>query len=121
MHVLILTLAGAGWPPLPERTSRPGCGLGEPSTTLLVSEWAVLSTVESPPGHATSGTDREGRPHQPARQSIVQVDTAVRDIQVVSESGLVPSPTEVSEVRRDRGNAVRSTGKMSPRRPRMCC
>ena len=40
------------------------------------------------------------RPHQPARRSI---DTAVRDIQIVLESGLVPSPTEVSEVRRDMG------------------
>ena len=36
------------------------------------------------------------RPHQPARRSIAQVDTAVRDIQIVLESGLVPSPTEVS-------------------------
>ena len=48
--------------------------------------------------------ERAGRrPHQPARRSIEQVDTAVRDIQIVSESGLVPSPTEVSEVRRDMG------------------
>ena len=48
--------------------------------------------------------DRAGRrPHQPARRSIEQVDTAVRDIQIVSESGLVLSPTEVSEVRRDMG------------------
>ena len=42
-------------------------------------------------------------PHEPARRPIAQVDTAVRDIQIVLESGLVPSPTEVSEVRRDMG------------------
>ena len=49
------------------------------------------------------------RPHQPARRSIAQVDTAVRDIRIVSESGLVPSPTKVSEVRRDMGQ-MRPTG-----------
>ena len=42
-------------------------------------------------------------PPQPARRSLRPVEVAVKDIQIVSEKGFVPSPTEISGVQGDLG------------------
>ena len=95
------TEPGGGGLAASTRTNKPAC------VWPLVNPRQPVGLLVGSPIHrwvATRSHNRRNRSeHQPARRSIAQVDTAVRDIRIVSESGLVPSPTEVSEVRRDMG------------------
>ena len=114
IHVVLLNLAGAEWPPLPERTNRPEVACGEPSTSRVVSEYAVFSTVGPPLGHAS--TARAGqKPHFPPME---QIDRAIKDIRIASGRDLTQLFTPASGVWRDI-RKLRPAGqkKRSPGRP----
>ena len=61
-------------------------------------------------GHVSYNPEGQSS-HQPVRRPLEQVDTAINDIQTVSEMGFVPSPTESSDSRMDMGR-MRPAGQM---------